>query len=184
MNTVPASEFVGFNLPLLTTNKPVRSLHLADQESCPTVKIPRRQHSEMSTESMTPMIDVVFLLLIFFVVASVGQVPDELLPASITEGTTGPVETVQPDELIPPQEIRIKLGRSEKRLVIRLNAAIVTPEELQERLSRLAQIDLTSRVVMDVEDNVLVQHFMTVYERCQVLGFQNISFAVPHAAAI
>lgn len=130
------------------------------------------------------MIDVVFLLLIFFVVASVGQTPDELLPASITEGTTNEVETARPDELVPPQEIRIKLDRVEDQLKINLNAADVTPEQLQDRLTQLAQIDLTSRIILDVEDNVLVQHFMTVYERCQVLGFQKISFAVPQAAML
>lgn len=138
----------------------------------------------MSTESMTPMIDVVFLLLIFFVVASVGQIPDELLPASIAEGTTNNVEAVQPDQLVPAQEIRIKLERPEDRLVIRLNTAIVSPEQLQERLSQLAQIDLSSQIIMDVEDKVLVQHFMTVYERCQVLGFTKISFAVPKSATL
>lgn len=125
------------------------------------------------------MIDVVFLLLIFFVVASVGQVPDELLPASIAEGTTNNVEPVKPDQLVPAQDIIIKLVRVTDQLIIRLNSSEVTPEQLQQRLTQLAQIDLTSRVILDVEDEVLVQHFMTVYERCQVLGFQKISFAVP-----
>ncbi len=143
------------------------------------MKIPRRQHSELSTESMTPMIDVVFLLLIFFVIASVGQVPDQLLPASITEGTTNEVATVEPAPLVPAQDIHVKLLRPTDQLVIELNRAVVTPEQLQQRLAALAEIDLTSRVILDVQDNVLIQHFMTVYERCQVLGFQKISFAVP-----
>ena len=125
------------------------------------------------------MIDVVFLLLIFFVVASVGQIPDELLPASIAEGTTNNVEPAQPDQLVPAQDINIKLTRAADQLIIRLNRSVVTPEQLQQRLTQLAQIDRSSRVILDVDDEVLVQHFMTVYERCQVLGFENISFAVP-----
>lgn len=154
---------------------------MTDTESRLHLKIPRRQHSELSAESMTPMIDVVFLLLIFFVVASVGQIPDELLPASIAEGTSNQVQPVVPDQLIPAQEIKIQLSRTADQLIIQLNNSIVTGEQLQQRLSQLAQIDLSSRVILDVEDEVLVQHFMTVYERCQVLGFQNISFAVPSA---
>ncbi|MEP3480019.1 MAG: biopolymer transporter ExbD [Fuerstiella sp.] len=142
------------------------------------MKIPRRQHSELSSESMTPMIDVVFLLLIFFVVASVGQVPDQLLPASIAEGISGEVPSVVPAQLVPAQEINIQLSRSAGQLIIRLNDSIVTSEQLQNRLSQLAKIDPSSRVILDPKDEVLIQHFMTVYERCQVLGFQNISFAV------
>lgn len=125
------------------------------------------------------MIDVVFLLLIFFVVASVGQIPDELLPASIAEGTTNNIEVPEVDQLVPAQDINVKLARAADQLVIRLNNSIVSPEQLQQRLSQLAQIDLSSQIILDVDDDVLVQHFMTVYERCQVLGFQKISFAVP-----
>lgn len=128
---------------------------------------------------MTPMIDVVFLLLIFFVIASVGQIPDELLPASIAEGTTNDIEPVQPDQLMPVQEINVQLSRPSDQLIIRLNSSVVTPEQLQQRLTQLAQIDSSSQVILDVDDDVLVQHFMTVYERCQVLGFQKIAFAVP-----
>ena len=124
------------------------------------------------------MIDVVFLLLIFFVVASVGQAPDELLPASIAEGTSREVPPVVPDQLVPAQEINIQLSRNSGQLIIRLNNSIVNSEQLQTRLSQLAKIDLSSRVILDAKDEVVVQHFMTVYERCQVLGFQNISFAV------
>ena len=124
------------------------------------------------------MIDVVFLLLIFFVVASVGQVPEELLPASIAEGTSHEAAPVVHDQLVPAQEINIQLSRDADQLVIRLNNSIVTSEQLQFRLAQLAKIDLSSRVILDPKDAVVVQHFMTVYERCQVLGFQNISFAV------
>lgn len=125
------------------------------------------------------MIDVVFLLLIFFVIASVGQIPDELLPASIAEGTTNDIEPVQPDQLMPAQEINVQLSRPSDQLIIRLNHSVVTPEQLQQRLTQLAQINSSSQVILDVDDDVLVQHFMTVYERCQVLGFQKIAFAVP-----
>lgn len=127
---------------------------------------------------MTPMIDVVFLLLIFFVVASVGQIPDEILPASIMEGVTAEVEPVNPDPLIASPDIRIDLAREADELVIRLNQSVVSPAVLQQRLSQLVEIDPSSRIILGGADDVLVQHFMTVYERCQVLGFQKISFAV------
>ena len=47
---------------------------------------------------MTPMIDVVFQLLIFFVVASTGQVAEALLPTELAASGTAaaPVRTAGP----------------------------------------------------------------------------------------
>ena len=46
------------------------------------------RHADAGTidQAMTPMIDVVFLLLIFFVCASVGQTADSLLPTELAAG--------------------------------------------------------------------------------------------------
>ena len=77
------------------------------------MRIPSQRRSSLDNESMTPMIDVVFLLLVFFVCASVGQKPDRLLPAELSAGTTeSKVELppVDPNEL-PSQEVRIRLTR-------------------------------------------------------------------------
>ncbi|MFN5899991.1 MAG: ExbD/TolR family protein, partial [Planctomyces sp.] len=49
---------------------------------------------------------------------------------------------------------------------------------LQQRLSRLAAADPESRIVLSVHDEVPVQQFISVYDLCQSLKFQNISFAV------
>ena len=48
---------------------------------------------------MTPMIDVVFLLLIFFVCASIGQIRESHLPTPLAAGS---VEVTDPVESPPP----------------------------------------------------------------------------------
>lgn len=128
------------------------------------------------------MIDVVFLLLVFFVCASIGQTPDSLLPAQLTSGDTeASVEVAEPDPLeFESPEIRIRLSRSEDaQLQIEMNEAVIaTPSELHSRLTRLADVDSGSRIILDVADDVSVQQFIAVYDRCQALAFESISFAV------
>lgn len=141
----------------------------------------RLRRASLDNESMTPMIDVVFLLLIFFVVASIGQKPDALLPAIMAPGATKTdVELPPPDpEELPATEIRIRLSHTpEEQLVIELNDRQVSGAELRQKLKLLSDRDPRSRVTLDVRDEVIVQQFITVYEFCQTLEFESTSFAV------
>lgn len=142
-----------------------------------------QQRSRAENESMTPMIDVVFLLLVFFVCASIGQKPESLLPAELTSGQTDAQIELPPQEPQepPPPEVRIRLQRSDTsgQLTIALNEGTVSgAAELTQRLQRLAELDPRSRVILDIEDSVSVQQFIGIYDLCQVLAFESISFAV------
>jgi biopolymer transport protein ExbD len=134
----------------------------------------RLRRGSLDNESMTPMIDVVFLLLIFFVVASIGQKPDALLPAVMAPGVTETdIELPPPDaDQLPVTDIQIRLSQSaERQLLIELNDRRVTGAELRQRLKLLSDQDPRSRIILDVRDEVLVQQFITVYEFCQTLAF-------------
>lgn len=142
----------------------------------------RRTFGTTDNESMTPMIDVVFLLLIFFVVASIGQTPDSLLPATMSDGQTETEVPVETHEITEPpvQQVRIQLTHdASEKLQIQLNERVVTGTELREALKTLAELDPRSQVILNVADDVLVQQFITIYEFCQTLAFESISFAVP-----
>ena len=77
------------------------------------MRIPSSRRLTLDNESMTPMIDVVFLLLVFFVCASVGQKPDSLLPAELSTGETEAKVEVPPEDPLDVQspEVRIRLTR-------------------------------------------------------------------------
>ena len=147
------------------------------------MRIPGRSKHLLSHDSdtMTPMIDVVFLLLVFFICASVGGTADHLLPAEL-KGASGSTEVLQPEE--SPEEwnhpaIQIRLEPGENEIRVLLDEQLLTGTEmLTDRLTRLAAVDLESRIILNIHDDVQVQQFISVYDLCQGLKFQNISFAV------
>ena len=151
------------------------------------MRIPAQRRSSLDNESMTPMIDVVFLLLVFFVCASVGQKPDSLLPAELAAGHSDVEVEIPPDvpQEFPPQEVRLRLSRTTTgQLSIELNERpIAEPQELRNRLQQLAEFDPRSRIILDISDDVSVQQFIAVYDRCQALAFESISFAVRQASS-
>jgi biopolymer transport protein ExbD len=130
---------------------------------------------------MTPMIDVVFLLLVFFICASVGGTSDNLLPAELKQAS-GSTEVVQAEESPeewnhPAIQIRLEPGANGVRVLLD-EQLLPGMEMLTDRLTRLAAVDPESRIILNIHDEIQVQQFISVYDLCQALKFQNISFAV------
>jgi biopolymer transport protein ExbD len=146
------------------------------------VKLPgnMRERTPLESDAMTPMIDVVFLLLVFFVCASVGQSPDSFLPADLKGNTASEIQPVpqdEPDWDRPTIRIRID-AHADANLVIRLNDAVVDGfEDLQQRLEQLAVTAPDAHVILDINDDTAVQVFVAVYDMCQSLALTDISFA-------
>ncbi|MCH2202181.1 MAG: biopolymer transporter ExbD [Fuerstiella sp.] len=148
------------------------------------MRIPGQHNRQpaLQGEAMTPMIDVVFLLLVFFVCASVGQLPDSLLPAELGPGTT------TSDVVLPPpnsdrseqQIVRIALrpGKTPGNITMQLNSQFIQADDLGQRLIQLSKIDPTTRIILDIDDGVPNQPWFTLYKACQTLHFQSISFGV------
>jgi biopolymer transport protein ExbD len=130
---------------------------------------------------MTPMIDVVFLLLVFFICASVGGTADHLLPAELN-GTTASPQAEKPAEQAadwehPAIQIRMEPGPTGPKILLD-NQLLPDSEALTERLTLLAAADAESKIILNIQDEIQVQQFIHVYDLCQSLKFQNISFAV------
>ena len=131
--------------------------------------------------NITPMIDVVFLLLVFFICASVGGTADHLLPAELN-GTTESSQAERPAEQAadwehPAIQIRMEPGPTGPKILLD-NQLLPDSEALTERLTLLAAADAESKIILNIQDDIQVQQFIHVYDLCQSLKFQNISFAV------
>ncbi len=131
---------------------------------------------------MTPMIDVVFLLLIFFVCASAGQVREFLLG---TELSAGDVQSEQPVPKQPPLlgQLWLHLRRTAQgHTLVEFNDPTYGQtfddfQQLQERLKELAAVAPELPVILDIDPDVPMDDMIAVYDACRLANFETVKFA-------
>ncbi len=137
-----------------------------------------RKPQENPALDMTPMIDVVFELIIFFVVTLVeAQKKDETI--ELEDGRHGIVLT--PEEL-PPTHMQIdiaardKLGRLLPKGRISMGDREITPEEIgrriKERYKKIGEFPVLIRADFEVQHRAVKQ----VMDACTANGIWKISF--------
>ena len=131
--------------------------------------------------NMTSMIDVIFLLLIFFVFTSNFDEIEKLLPMNLSlPGEAENRETAKRAEPVILDEIRIRIetdGPGKVKWVINRRECR-TPEELADALRKLSSLTKEIPVVIDPVDDVSAEQFLDVYDLCRVCGLVKIQFAV------
>ncbi len=127
---------------------------------------------------MTPMIDVVFQLLIFFLCTASFQLTEQALPTTLPP--TGAAETYKPPPEVQELElIRIGLSQRGRELRIEMNGnPCASVADLRERLRQLLALAALP-AVLDVSGEVELGHVVTVYDTCLVVGLKDIHFAAP-----
>ena len=141
----------------------------------------RRKHRISMGLRMTPMIDVIFLLLTFFVMTAKFQEPEQFLPVIV--GKTNPQSAVIQDT---PLKIFIEadpsgcLLRVENCPVIRLFDE--NPQESLLVLARKVRQELETTGPIPVElyfdDAISWDIVVKVYDVLYALGLQNITFRI------
>jgi biopolymer transport protein ExbD len=150
------------------------------------MKIPSRHNtnSRQLEVKMTPMIDVVFLLLIFFVCTASFQVMEEILPTNLlAEGSIETVEPTEPkeDELEP---ILIEVRNQDGVVFWLMNQSPITElKDVRGRLSALAEVTLDVPIILDIAESVPMGSVIDLYDTCRLEGFQKIQFAAKSAPA-
>ena len=132
---------------------------------------------------MTPMIDVVFLLLIFFVCASVGQVPEMLLPTKLSPGALSAQEVVEPVKPLGDVWIRLRRTADSRTEFEVQNRLLADFDALKQMLIELADTAPEIPIILDIEGDIPMQDVIAVLDLCQVIGFETIDFAVDAKAA-
>lgn len=127
--------------------------------------------------SMTPMIDVVFQLLIYFLCTASFAMSEQLLPTTLPP--TGAATYNAPKEVQELELIRISLSQGGGDLRIDLNGnPCASVAELRDRLRQLlALAELPA--VLDVGPEVQLGHVVAIYDTCLVVGLKDIHFAAP-----
>lgn len=168
----------GINLLLIA------SIVRATQKSEPLpeklgVKIPSsRDHDEFrSDQSMTPMIDVVFLLLIFFVCASVGQIKESFLPTELSAGSIAAAQAPQPAPPLGEAWLHIQRKPAGNTTVELNGQEYADFVQLRKTLEDLASAAPEIPVILEIDSNVTLENMIRVYDICRGAGFESINFA-------
>lgn len=131
------------------------------------------------SQTMTPMIDVVFLLLVFFVCVATDRVVEFTLPTELAAGSAE-VE-MPPEQEAWITEIRLLITREpqETAAVIEMNGRRFTDyEEFRQTLLALADVSRDSPVILDIADSVALGDVIRIYDACRGAQFLSIHFAM------
>ncbi|MFV1994708.1 MAG: ExbD/TolR family protein [Verrucomicrobiales bacterium] len=117
---------------------------------------------------MAPMIDVVFLLLIFFIVTwNYARFETELdVSVPVAEEGGDPQRTVG--------EIVVNV-RKDGEIV--LNATVITEDELLQKLKTIAEIYKDQAVILRGDRDTAYNHIIRVLDVCQKAKIWNVAFA-------
>lgn len=127
--------------------------------------------------SMTPMIDVVFLLLIFFICASARQSREALLAANLPAGSIAAAQAAAPVQ-VDQAFVKLKL-QPDGTTIAEINGTdYATIELLETQLRALAEVGPEVPVILDIAGPVPFGDVIRVYDLCQRLKFTTIKFAI------
>lgn len=140
----------------------------------------RREAAPSQSETMTPMIDVVFQLLIFFVWTSSFQVLEQILPSHLS-AQTGSQST--PLDEPPPEadfdQVILRILWTEGRPEFRVNdAAVNSLADVRSGLERLFAIKSDATIVLHPDPSVPLEYVIQAYDQAKLVRFEKVSFAV------
>lgn len=115
---------------------------------------------------MTPMIDCVFLLLIFFLVATVMKKVDNELKVDLPESAAAIEVQKDADTLV--------LGISKEGEYF-VNGALVGTEMLHLRLREVARDNPDQAIRIDSDRAAVMQQVIQILDLCKFEGLKNIS---------
>ena len=133
--------------------------------------------------TMTPMIDVVFLLLIFFVWTAGTQIVEYILPGDMS-AQLGNLES-DITEPLPEQDfdnvvIRLRYDGDLPDWTIN-DEQMKTADDVGATLRSLAAINISAPIVVHPDANVPMGYVIEVYDIARLAGFAQVSFALNNA---
>ena len=134
-------------------------------------------------QTMTPMIDIVFLLLVFFVCVATDQVVEMSLPTELASGSVDAQQTEPTESWVTEVRLRLFQGPENSRSLIEMNGRIFTSfEEFFPTLKALSEISRDSPILLDVDDDVPLGEVVQLYDACRSAEFELINFVMDRPA--
>lgn len=112
-----------------------------------------------------PMIDIMFFLLVFFIMVTLHMIPDA--------GITSRLPTSSTAQAMPKPQITLAV---DKTGAIHLEGKVLSPQQLTALLKSKPDTD-TLQVTIAGEQDVSLQQLMSVMDACRVAGVTRIGLA-------
>ncbi len=130
--------------------------------------LPEDYQKQGPTIQMAPLIDIVFLTLVFFMTLSVFNQQEAELSISV------PKSSEAAEALRSPGEIIINIRRSGDIIV---NQKKLSPEELRHMLGRVSRLFPDQPVIIRADERAYHKFIVKVLDICSSVNIWNISFA-------
>ncbi|KAA5545307.1 biopolymer transporter ExbD [Roseiconus nitratireducens] len=145
------------------------------------MRLPKQHQQDPLEVKMTPMIDVVFLLLVFFVWTSSFELPEYDLPGAMAE--TPATGSVANEPSTPPaeafDEIVVKILVRDGLPVIEMGGQRVgSTDELRSKLAEVIQLGVQPPVIIDPEQDVAMRRAIEVYDVARDAGADRVLYAI------
>jgi biopolymer transport protein ExbD len=128
---------------------------------------------------MTPMIDVIFLLLIFFVCTASFQAAEEVLPTNLSLPGSVDSDVEIDDEWEDLDKVVVKILWRADRVAWQINERDYTSlAEVRAVLEAIARMKMELPVILDVDASVPLEDVIDVHDVCRQIGLMRIQFAV------
>jgi biopolymer transport protein ExbD len=129
---------------------------------------------------MTPMIDVVFLLLIFFLWTASFQIVEQILPSRVSAASG--TQTATTNDPPPPEEdfddVVIRILWTDGQPAWRVNDQPVgSLQEVRGMLRAIARIRSDAPVILHPDGLVPLGHVIELYDAARLEGFREVQFA-------
>ena len=170
-------------------NNPTQHARMHTEPTQPEARSTPRDHRNrrgggVAPLRLTSMLDVCFLLLIFFVLTATFAVGEGVLPADLLFGPADPQEVTLPDS--PVQITMHSLGQGEVSFQVEgLPETLASVNELEEHLKGLLHSDqnpdglftATDPVILHPDSTVAWRHVVGAYNAAVGARYTNIHFA-------
>ena len=134
----------------------------------------RKNRSKAPQLALTSMLDVIFLLLCFFVTVSVFSQWESEITIKLPSAATAE----EPDRL--PGEIIVNLDKGGK---VTVNGKALELKDLESRLAKVAKFYPDQAVIIRADKDVRYELLVGVIDTCRAANVWNFSFATNGEAA-
>jgi biopolymer transport protein ExbD len=134
---------------------------------------------------MTPLIDVVFQLLVFFLLTASFQTAEHLLPSRVSapqaSGADALPETPPPEADFHEVVVRILWANAAPAWQIS-GQALASLEDVHRTLAAIARVKTDAPVILHPDPEVPLGHVIDVYDVTRRVGFPSVQFAAQAAS--